>query len=189
MAGLYIYRSALQNYVTDTVASKYELAVSEYDSKLDYNKPVGIWQYAGNAGRCDGVNGAVDLDVCYKDYPSVIKAQGLNGFKAVQVKLKTLDQIAKEVIQGLWGAGEDRKKRLTAAGYNYNTVQKRVNELLSGESKPKLKSIDEIAKEVIRGDWGAGAARKKKLIAAGYDYDKVQNRVNALLKKYELLCR
>lgn len=182
MAGLYIFRSGLQNYVTDTVANKYELAISEYASKLNYNKPVGIWQYAGNEGRCDGVSGAVDLDVCYKDYPSVIKAQGLNGFKAVQVKLKTLDQIAKEVIQGLWGAGEERKKKLTTAGYNYNTVQKRVNELLSGVSKPKLKSIDEIAKEVIRGDWGAGAVRKKRLEEAGYDYKAVQKRVNEMLK-------
>jgi len=43
------------------------------------------------------------------------------------------------------------------------------------------KSIDEIAKEVIRGDWGNGAEREKKLKAAGYDYDAVQKRVNELL--------
>lgn len=44
---------------------------------------------------------------------------------------KSVDAIAREVIQGKWGNGADRKNRLTKAGYNYNTVQKRVNEILS----------------------------------------------------------
>ena len=44
------------------------------------------------------------------------------------------------------------------------------------------KTIDQLAREVIRGDWGNGATRKKKLTAAGYDYSAVQKRVNELLK-------
>lgn len=43
---------------------------------------------------------------------------------------KSVDELAREVIDGKWGTGADRKKRLTAAGYDYNAVQKRVNELL-----------------------------------------------------------
>lgn len=43
---------------------------------------------------------------------------------------KSVDEVAREVIQGKWGNGSERKNRLTAAGYNYNEVQKRVNELL-----------------------------------------------------------
>ena len=43
---------------------------------------------------------------------------------------KSVDEIAKEVIQGKWSAGAERKKKLEAAGYNYNEVQKRVGELL-----------------------------------------------------------
>lgn len=43
---------------------------------------------------------------------------------------KTVDELAKEVIKGLWGNGADRKAKLTAAGYDYAKVQKRVNELL-----------------------------------------------------------
>ncbi len=43
---------------------------------------------------------------------------------------KSVDILAKEVLQGKWGNGTDRKNRLTAAGYNYSAVQKRVNELL-----------------------------------------------------------
>lgn len=43
---------------------------------------------------------------------------------------KSIDEIAREVIQGKWGNGADRKNRLTNAGYDYNAVQKRVNELM-----------------------------------------------------------
>lgn len=43
---------------------------------------------------------------------------------------KSIDEIAREVIQGKWGSGTDRKNRLTKAGYDYDAVQKRVNELL-----------------------------------------------------------
>ncbi len=44
--------------------------------------------------------------------------------------LKSVDDIAREVIRGLWGNGNERKQRLGTAGYNYSAVQKRVNELL-----------------------------------------------------------
>lgn len=43
---------------------------------------------------------------------------------------KTVEQLAKEVIQGKWGTGINRKNRLEKAGYNYNAVQKKVNELI-----------------------------------------------------------
>lgn len=43
---------------------------------------------------------------------------------------KTIDQLAREVIRGNWGNGEERKRRLTNAGYDYNKVQRRVNELI-----------------------------------------------------------
>jgi hypothetical protein len=49
---------------------------------------------------------------------------------AVKKKKKTVDQVAHEVIEGKWGNGEDRKKRLKAAGYDYAKVQARVNALL-----------------------------------------------------------
>ena len=45
------------------------------------------------------------------------------------------------------------------------------------------KSNEEIAKEVISGNWGVGQERKDKLTAAGYDYSAVQSIVNELMKK------
>lgn len=47
-------------------------------------------------------------------------------------KRKTIDELALEVIDGKWGNGAERKQRLTAAGYDYAAVQKRVNEMLGG---------------------------------------------------------
>ena len=43
---------------------------------------------------------------------------------------KTIDQLTREVISGKWGNGEERKRRLTQAGYDYRAVQRRVNELI-----------------------------------------------------------
>ena len=43
---------------------------------------------------------------------------------------KTMDALAYEVIQGDWGNGEERKERLEAAGYDYDAVQQKVNEIL-----------------------------------------------------------
>ena len=95
---------------------------------------------------------------------------------------KDISVIAKEVIAGKWGNGDDRKKNLEAAGYNYTEVQSEVNKQLGSSVKTSNgKSIDTIAKEVIAGKWSDGVERKKKLEAAGYDYNAVQNRVNQLL--------
>ena len=93
---------------------------------------------------------------------------------------KSVDEVARECIKGQWGNGKDRQDRLTAAGYDYDTVQRRVNEILRGGGDKK--SVDEIARECIRGNWGNGKDRRNRLIAAGYDYTKVQQRVNEILR-------
>ena len=98
-------------------------------------------------------------------------------------KKKVTESVVNDVINGKYGNGDARKKALEAAGYDYSEVQDAVNAKLSGKSTSisNKKSIDEIAKEVIRGDWGNGDTRKKKLEAAGYNYSEVQKRVNELL--------
>ena len=50
-------------------------------------------------------------------------------------KKKTVTQIANEVINGKWGVGQDRKEKLTAAGYDYDQVQHKVNDLLKKETE------------------------------------------------------
>lgn len=93
---------------------------------------------------------------------------------------KSITQVAREVLNGKWGNGSDRKKKLVAAGYDYNAVQKEVNRLFN--SSKATKSNEAVAKEVIQGKWGSGAARKQKLTDAGYDYATIQALVNKMLK-------
>ena len=104
------------------------------------------------------------------------------GVKKV-VATKSIDTVAHEVINGAWGNGADRRNRVTAAGYNYDEVQKRVNEILLGTSTPvnNRKSNEQIAQEVINGAWGNGQDRKNRLTAAGYDASAIQKIVNAKL--------
>lgn len=94
---------------------------------------------------------------------------------------KITEEVAKEVIAGKWGNGEDRKNKLSAAGYNYSVIQAKVNELMGAKTTVPSKSNDELAQEVIQGKWGNGEERKNRLISAGYDYSAVQAKVNELM--------
>ena len=104
---------------------------------------------------------------------------GVRVVKWVEDK-KSNEVIAREVIAGKWGNGEDRRNRLTQAGYNYNVIQSLVNSILKPSSR---KSNEEIAREVIAGKWGNGYERKTRLKKAGYDYTSVQSIVNRVMKK------
>ena len=58
----------------------YDKWVARYGSKPQYVKTYGMWQYS-STGKIQGIGPAVDLDEAYMDYPEIIKAKGLNGFK------------------------------------------------------------------------------------------------------------
>lgn len=64
---------------------------------------------------------------------------------------KSVDEVAQEVIAGKWGNGDEREQRLEAAGYNYDEVQDKVNEILLGtkpepKPQPDSKPADDIPK-------------------------------------------
>lgn len=95
---------------------------------------------------------------------------------------KSLGELAQEVLNGAWGNGDDRRRRLEAAGYDYNLVQAEVNRRLGGGAPSTNRpDITEIARQVIRGLWGNGAERRRRLEGAGYNYASVQAEVNRLL--------
>ena len=88
-AGLYCSTYYLDNYLSDSIKSRYTVWCAQYASKCTYQNPYGIWQYnvAGNAEydiigqkSIPGIIGECDMDYCYTDYPAIIKAAGLNGF-------------------------------------------------------------------------------------------------------------
>lgn len=142
--------------------------------------------YLTNEAYC--VRGAIYVKagshtVCGLDNGSNYEKTLVKAGLGISITAKDVTTVAKEVIDGKWGNGTDRTNRLTAAGYNPTEVQAEVNRLLKGGTTTMvMKSIEEVAKEVINGKWGNGADRKKKLEAAGYNYAQVQAAVNKLCK-------
>ena len=162
--GIYANPSFMENYYDkQQFIGKYDIWLAHWTNSPDcpsrYNYDQIMWQWG--VDRIGGYE--VDGDICFKDYCK----------RAVK---KTVDELADEVLAGKWDNGAGRERLLTAVGYDYNAVQKRVNEKLY------RKTVDEVAVEVIAGLWGNGSARKERLTEAGYDYSEVQRRVNLLIK-------
>lgn len=91
----------------------------------------------------------------------------------------TIDDLAGRVIMGEFGNGDVRKQKL---GNRYEEVQKRVNQLLgNSRTNNNVKTInyDSLVQRTIRGDFGNGETRKRKL---GKHYGEVQKRVNRILR-------
>ena len=78
-AGLYMSRSPLQTCISSDVAKKYTLWIAEYNSKCNYAGSYDMWQYSSK-GKISGISGNVDMNYCYKDFPTAIKNGGLNGY-------------------------------------------------------------------------------------------------------------
>lgn len=115
----------------DDLASKVNAALSNKTNRTLYRVQVGAYYKKENA----------------KNMLAKLKAAGFDGFiatveaeqeeapkqeakpEAPKVTLKSIDEIAREVIRGNWGNGQDRVNRLKAAGYDPKKVQDRVNEL------------------------------------------------------------
>lgn len=71
------------------------------------------------------------------DYGSEVSDQK----PADPVPSKSVEELAKEVIRGDWGNGQERIDRLTAAGYNASEIQNEVNRLLGVYPKPTDKEV------------------------------------------------
>lgn len=155
------------------VAADYGLWVAKYrDNNPDYNYNMAnagsrpkvkwwkfycMWQWT-SSGRLNGYNGNLDCDVFYGDrstWDAYVGKSTSTTKPQTKPASKTTAQLAEEVIAGKWGNGEDRKKRLTAAGYDYNAVQSIVNNKMAAKKKPV--SVYYVVK---RGDTLSGIASK-----------------------------
>lgn len=177
--------------------------VRGYLSDPPGEKSVGLWkeditirQYT-SMGFLDGYPRRLDLDIAYIDRAGWDKLCGKTAAPVEpaepetpeEPKKLTVDELAQQVLDRKWGNGTERKRRLEAAGYNYNAVQKKVNEIvakMSAGTEPTTPptseeltaaEIEALAYAVIRGDYGNGTARKRKL---GDKYEAVQKRVNEI---------
>lgn len=81
---LYSFESFL-NTVPITTLAKYDIWCANVDNKPSMR--YGIWQNSW-VGKVDGINGDVDTDIAEKDYPSIIKGAGLNGYPKTDTKTK-----------------------------------------------------------------------------------------------------
>ncbi len=96
-----------------------------------------IWQ----SGTRYSAGMKIDSDWCYVDYPAETAAWYKAHGKTVATPVKkTIDELVQEVLAGNWGNGQQRFDDLTAAGYDYYTVQdavnKKVAELEKGSNEP-----------------------------------------------------
>ena len=123
-AGLYMSASPLNNYVTDEVRKRYTVWVAHYGvSRPSYSGAYDIWQKSSN-GKIAGISGNVDLDECYKDFPTIIKNAGLNGFP--KPAAKPVQEAAKPATKPTTPAKAKKTVELIIDGKKYKGVLEEV---------------------------------------------------------------
>ena len=127
-AGVYANLNWYTNYLNkDTIKARYTTWVAHYGISQDrYVGQYDMLQYSdtGKISGISGISGNVDMDIMYRDLINEIKESNTGTDR------KTVEELAREVIAGKWGNGEERKIKLTNAGYDYSAVQAKVNEIL-----------------------------------------------------------
>ena len=76
--------------------------------------------------------------------------------------VKSIDQLAQEVLSGAWGNGNDRINRLRGAGYDYNAVQNKVNQLM-GANQPQAEIYMVQAGDTLSGIAGRFGTNYQKI--------------------------
>lgn len=71
--------SGFQDLLQFDRVKAYSQWVARYGNKPSYVKTYGMWQYT-STGRISGIEGNVDQDISYFDFPEVIKGVHLNGY-------------------------------------------------------------------------------------------------------------
>jgi GH25 family lysozyme M1 (1,4-beta-N-acetylmuramidase) len=125
--GVYTGLSFYNSYIKPFGGLNCPLWIARYgknDGKLNETYKPNIkgmigWQYTSKA-TVKGVNGKCDMSVWYEELDET----------EYKPPLKTIDEIAKEVIAGIHGNGKEREKNILAKGYDYVAVQALVNQML-----------------------------------------------------------
>lgn len=131
-AGVYANRNWYDNYLNkDEIKRRYTTWIAHYGvPENKYEGQYDILQYS-ESGKMSGIVGSnTDLNIMYRNIISEIRGSKPEP----QPPKKSNEEIAREVINGLWGNGEERRNRIENAGYNYNDIQRIVNDML----KPQI---------------------------------------------------
>lgn len=143
ISGVYAGAYWLRDKLIQSELTSYPIWCPCYLDKCLYTGDnLAMWQYCSdNRLNISGFGNHLDCDWLIRDFAS----------KPSESPRKSVDELAREVIAGHWGNGSDRKYALEKAGYDYNTVQNRVNELLA----PKV-----ITYTIKSGDTLSGIAQR-----------------------------
>ena len=184
------YDKALAEFISDILPGRSSTIVKRSD--LANPKRAAAKGYPYRLLECGFITNAQDVKIFNEQMDDIakgilnvfgIKASGsaagtskpAESKPAASTGKKSTDTIAKEVIAGKWGNGNDRKKKLEAAGYNYNTIQNRVNEMLGVKASSSSGSSGTTKKTLKVG------MKAKPKAAVSYDGVKL---ISSVTKKY-----
>ena len=120
-AGIYSNKYCATSVISGIkLGKKYTYWIAQYTDECTYTGDYAIWQYTSK-GKVNGISGNVDMNIMVKD---IIQNE------SKPQTTKSIEELAKEVIDGKWSNGEDRKTSLINAGYDYDKVQAKVNEIM-----------------------------------------------------------
>ena len=143
--GIYASQSWFKNQLNGPELERYDKWVAQWptsggqqkglDVKPEDRKNMTLWQFTSMA-EFEGYAGRLDANYAYRDCPSLIRKEENKQEEKPVIKVKTVEEIAQEVLNGLWGNGQERKNNLLAAGYDYSIIQNEVNKILKAKSNP-----------------------------------------------------
>ena len=143
--GYYLNRDYSRNYIDESKLKGYKRWYAYYSSTKQTD--CYLWQYS-SSGKVNGISGNVDMN------------ELIGKVTEEQPHKKTNAEIAREVIDDMWGTDKTkptREQRLTAAGYDYNAIQALVNKMMAEKTD---KDVTKVYYKVKRGDTLSGIAKK-----------------------------
>lgn len=136
-SGVYANLDWFKNKLNVNDLTNYKIWLAQWTSAENHSADfkVDLWQYSSK-GKVDGISGNVDMNYCLNCEENSEQMTGQ----------MSLTDVANAVIRGDFGNGEERKTKLANAGYNYNEVQAKVNEIMGVSSVTyKIKSGDTLS--------------------------------------------
>ncbi|MGN0561799.1 MAG: glycoside hydrolase family 25 protein [Candidatus Fimenecus sp.] len=80
---VYMNLAWLNTKLREDIFEKYDIWLAHWAKETTCKRAYGIWQYT-SGGQVNGIKGNVDLDCAYKDYPKIMRNNGLNGYRKTE---------------------------------------------------------------------------------------------------------
>lgn len=127
--GLYSFKNLFQTFIPEEFKQRYTIWLAHLLDENPYTfnedtrgvssyKPYDVWQYTWY-GKLNGTSSEVDFDMCYRDFPSIIKNNGYNGYKknlSSDSKNKTTDKVIKPANNNIISNNKDNNSKKYTSG-------------------------------------------------------------------------